>query len=93
MKFFYSIFLPIIGFGFKPQSGAAVLASLDDKVADADEKLRDFMAEIESMDTEETAADASQALSKSKMAGFVSGGHVLPASDQGIVQSRVFKVC
>ncbi|XP_067935888.1 uncharacterized protein [Watersipora subatra] len=69
------------GFGFKQQSGAAMLASLDDKVADADSKLRDFMAEIESLDTGDAAASETPSdATRSSMPGFVSGGHVLPAT-------------
>ena len=78
--------LSAAGFGFKPQSGAAMLASLDDKVADADAKLRDFMAEIESIDTDEAAENQQEntTLTRSKMPGFVSGGHVLPAKGGGM---------
>ena len=74
------------GFGFKPQSGAAMLASLDDRVADADAKLRDFMAEIESIDADEAAENQQETttLTRSKMPGFVSGGHVLPAKGGGM---------
>lgn len=62
-----------------------MLASLDDKVADADEKLRDFMAEIESMDAEEAKElEENPSLARSKMPGFVSGGHVLPATGSGL---------
>jgi len=52
---------------------------MDEKVADADAKLRDFMAEIESMD-EDTGASGTNELPRSTVPGFVSGGHVLPAA-------------
>lgn len=62
-------------------SGAALLASLDDKVADADAKLRDFMAEIEGLDTDGSKEEeASSGLEKTSLPGFVSAGHVMPAS-------------
>ena len=63
-----------------------MLASLDDRVADADAKLRDFMAEIESIDADEAAENQQETttLTRSKMPGFVSGGHVLPAKGGGM---------
>lgn len=74
----------IAGFGFKPQSGAAVLASLDDKVTEADAKLRDFMAEIESLEEPEaTEKQADHGLTKTTVPGFISGGHVIPTNTNG----------
>lgn len=74
-------------------SGAALLASLDDKVADADAKLRDFMAEIESLDVENndgSTADASPDLPRTSVPGFISSGHVVSSDDfysQGVYGS------
>ena len=56
-----------------------MLASLDEKVEDADAKLRDFMAEIESMEVAEDT-ETSSGIARTTVPGFVSGGHVLPAA-------------
>lgn len=80
----------LTGFGYRPISGAALLASLDDKVADADAKLRDFMAEIESLDASESEKDDQSGLQRTSVPGFVSGGHMLPASNSPTgVHSRI----